>query len=163
MWSIGIKSGLITVLGLIAYGLIVQLIGLQHVLWDNLTFLVLALGIYSGHYYFKAANNGSMSYKQGLKLGLIIVTFTSLVNALPIYLYAQWAGAFIVQLQENVQRTLQQTATKETATERMMQLVQHMTPALLCIGIFVSTMVLGLLFTLGITAFSKHTSKPSSP
>jgi hypothetical protein len=56
MWTIGIKSGLITVLGLIAYGLIVQMMKLEQTLWGKLDYVVLALGIYVGHYHYKAGS-----------------------------------------------------------------------------------------------------------
>ena len=160
MWSIGIKSGLITVLGLIAYGLIIQLVGLQQSWWGNLGFVVLALGVYSGHYYYKAANGGWMTYKQGLKLGLIITSFTGLINALPVYLYTQVIDKTpIVQLQKNIQQAVQQTAIDEAIAEKTVQLIQEITPGLLSIGIFASTVLLGLGFTLVITAFSKYAPK----
>lgn len=160
MWTIGIKSGLITVLGLIAYELLVQIMGLQHSLWGNLGSLVLALGIYSGHYYYKAANSGRMTYRQGLKLGLIIVSFAGLANALPAYLYTKFMDdTFIVQLTENIKKALQQPAVDEAITEKAVQLIQHMTPEFLLIGILVSTVLLGFSFTLVIAAFSKHSPK----
>ena len=160
MWTIGIKSGFITVLGLIAYGLIVQLMRLQHTLWSSLEYVVLALGIYSGHYYYKSANSGFMTYKQGLKLGLVIVSLASLVNTLPIYLYARFMDAtFITQLIENVQSTLQKTATNQAVTEKAIQFMHHMTPEFLLIGIFISTILLGFSFTLIIAAFSRHPRK----
>ena len=159
MWSIGIKSGLITVLGLVAYGLVVQLTGLQQSLWGNLGTVVLAIGIYSGHYYYKAANNGLMTYRQGLKLGLITTSFTGMVNALPVYLYAQMDTSLLVQLQENVQNMLQQATVDKGITIKTAQLIQHMTPGFLLIGVFVSTVLLGLFFTLIIATFSRYSPK----
>jgi len=161
MWAIGIKSGLIIVLGLIAYGLVVQLVGLQHSLWSNLEYVVLVLGIYSGHYYYKAANNGLMTYRQGLKLGLITVSFAGLVNTLPAYLYTKLVDAsFIVQLTENVQKVLQQKATDEIIIEKVKRFMQHMTPEFLLIGIFGSTVLLGFAFTLIIAVFSRYPKNP---
>ena len=162
MWTIGIKSGLITVLGLIAYGLVVQFMGLHHALWSRLDYVVLALGIYSGHYYYKAANNGLMTYKQGLGLGLISTSFAGLVNALPIYLYIKLTDAsFIVQLTENVQKTMQQKGIDEATTAILVHAMQHMTPEFLVIGAFGSTVLLGFAFTLIIATFSKHPKKTS--
>jgi Protein of unknown function (DUF4199) len=160
MWAIGIKSGLMTILGLIAYGQIVQLMGLQYSLWSNLGSVVLALGIYSGHYYYKTANNGLMTYRQGLKLGLIVVSFAGLVNALPVYLYTKFMDAFfITQLAESIQKALQQTRIDEATIEKVVQFIQHMTPEFLSIGIFVSTVLPGFACTLVIAAFSKYSKK----
>jgi len=160
MWAIGIKSGLITVLGLIAYGLIVQLTGLQHSLWGSLHYVVLALGIYSGHYYYKAANNGSMTYKQGLKLGLVVVSFAGLANTLPLYLYTKFMDAsFIVQLAESIRKALQQENIDETIIEKTVWLMQNMTPEFVWIGIFFSIVLLGFSLTLVIAVFSKNSKK----
>ena len=164
MWAIGIKSGLITVLGLLAYGLGIQLMGLQHSLWGNLEYVVLALGIYSGHYYYKATNNGLMTYKQGLKLGLVIVSFAGLINALPVYLYVKLVDAtFIIQLTKNVQSILKQKHIDNTTAEKTMQFMQHMTPEYLLIGILVSTVLLGFVLTLAIAACSKCTESTAKP
>jgi Protein of unknown function (DUF4199) len=160
MWTIGIKSGLITVLGLVAYGLIVQMMRLEQTLWGNLDYVVLSLGIYAGHYYYKAANNGFMTYKQGLKLGLINISFTGLVSALPIYLSIKFIDAsFIMHLTKNVQRTLQQKGIDEAVIAKVLHAMQHMTPEFLLIGTFVSTVLLGLSFTLAIAVFSRHPQK----
>ena len=62
MWSISIKSGVISVLGLLAYGLIMQTLGWHHPLLENLAYGVMALSIYSGHAHYRAARLGVMTY-----------------------------------------------------------------------------------------------------
>jgi hypothetical protein len=161
MWTIGIKSGLITLLGLISYGLIVELTGLQYLLWSNVEHVVLALGIYSGHYYYKTVNQGLMTYKQGLKLGFITTSFVGLVNALSVYLYTKLIdGALIVQLTEGVQDTLRKKGIEESITEKVVWGLQRISPELLLIGTLVSTVLLGFFFTLAIAAFSRHPRRP---
>jgi len=161
MWPIGIKSGFITVLGFIAYGLIIQLIGLKPTLWGG--YVVLTLGIYSGHYYYKAANNSTMTYKQGLGIGLIVVSFAGLLNALPVYLYTRFIDAdFNTRNIPDIQKTLQQMGADTVIIEKAVQLIQHKTPELLLLGTLVSTMLLGLIFTLVITAFSRHPKKKNT-
>ncbi|MEM9417392.1 MAG: DUF4199 domain-containing protein [Bacteroidota bacterium] len=163
MWIIGLKSGIITVLGLMAYGLLVMSLGLQPSQGGGLEYVVLALGIYSGHYYYKAANNGLMTYPQGLKLGLIITSFTGLVNGLIIYLYTQRADpAWIGNLTKNVQKGLQQKGIGAPMIEEVGQWMQHLTPALLGIGTFASTVLLGFALALVVTAFSKSLKKVPS-
>lgn len=164
MWSIGIKSGIITVLGLILYGLAVQMIGLQYPLQGSLEYLVLALGIYSGHYYYKAAHQGLLTYKEGLKLGLIVVAFTGLLNGLLVYLYARDQGLiFIKQLTSKVQEALQQMGTDENSLEEIVQLLQqHATPGLLLLGTLFSTILLGFILTLVIATFSRNSKATPS-
>jgi Protein of unknown function (DUF4199) len=161
MWTIGVKSGLITLLGLIAYGLVVELMGLHYLLQSNLAHVVLALGIYSGHYYYKAVNHGLMTYRQGLKLGLIITSFVGLVNALSVYLYTKLIDAsLIAQLTEEVQDTLRKKYMEEAITEEIVLFMQHMSPELLLIGILVSIVLLGFVFTTVIAAFSRYPRRP---
>jgi predicted GNAT family acetyltransferase len=123
--------------------------------------VVLALGIYSGHYYYKAVNHGLMTYRQGLKLGFIITSFVGLVNALSVYLYTKLIDdSLIVQLTEGVQDTLRKKGMEEPITEKMVLVMQHMSPELLLIGTLVSTVLLGFVFTLVIAAFSRHPRRP---
>jgi hypothetical protein len=163
MWRIGIKSGIIIVLGFTAYGLTVQLMELQGSLWNNLYYVVLVLGIYSAHYYYKEANSGLMTYQQGIKLGLISVLCAGFLNACPIYLYARFVDAsFIAQLIQNAQELLQQRGAEEAITTEIVQTIQRMSPEALALGILVSTALLGLTLTLVIAAFSRHSKKTTS-
>lgn len=157
MWTIGLKSGIITFLGLIAYGLLLPSLG------TGLEYVVLALGIYSGHYYYKASNDGLMSYRQGLQLGLIVSAFTGFINGFIIYLYTQHADpSWIEQLSKNLQNILQKKGVASPMIEEVGQLMQHMSPAHLGIGIFLSTVLLGFALTLVVTAFSKSSQKTTS-
>lgn len=163
MWRIGIKSGLIIVLGFIAYGLGVQFMALQGSSWNNLYYVVLALGIYSGHYYYKAANSGLMTYQQGIKLGFISVSCAGFLNACPIYLYTKFVDtSFIAQLTQNVQESLRKKGVEEAITTEIVQTIQRMSPEVLAIGILVSTALLGFALTLVIAAFSRHPKKTIS-
>ncbi|MEM9417180.1 MAG: DUF4199 domain-containing protein [Bacteroidota bacterium] len=163
MWIIGIKSGIITVLGLIAYGLLIQSLAGQAALIGRLEYIVLALGIYSGHYYYKAANKGLMTYRQGLKLGLIVTSFTGSFNGLLLYLYArQAAPAGIERLTENMQKALQQQGVGAPMREEVGQWMQQLTPTLLGVGTFISTVLLGFALTLVVAAFSRSSQKAAS-
>lgn len=160
MWNIGIKSGIITFLGLIAYGLLLPSLGLSG---GGLEYVVIALGIYSGHYYYKAANDGLMSYTQGLKLGLIVVSLTGLANGFIIYFSTKYADPTLLeQLTTNIQETLQRRSVGEPMIEEVGQLMQHMSPALLGIGTFVSTVLIGFAVTLLVSAFSRSSTSATS-
>ena len=157
MWLIGIKSGLITVLGLMAYGLLAPMIGLQAPPWSSLAYGVLALGIYSGHYYYKVANSGAMTYRQGLKLGLIVSVFTGLIQGSTIYLYTAFAGAaYLQQLTASVLKALQQKGVAASTLQEVAQCMEHMTPAFFFFGTLGSTVLLGFAFTLVIAALARQ-------
>ena len=154
MWTVGLKSGIITFLGLIAYGLL----GLPG---GGLEYVVIALGIYSGHYYYKAANDGLMSYTQGLQLGLIVVASTGLTNGFIIYSSIKHAGPLLLeQLIANFQAMLQERGIGEPIVEEVNRLMQHISPATLGFGVFASTVLIGFVLTLLVSAFSR--SSPSN-
>ena len=156
MWIIGLKSGIITFLGLIAYGLLLPSLGLSG---GGLEYVVIALGIYSGHYYYKADNNGLMSYTQGLKLGLIVAASTGLANGLIIYFSMRHADPELLEkLTTNIQETLQRRSVGEPIIEEVGRLMQHMSPALLGFGVFASTVLLGFAITLLVSAFSRSST-----
>ena len=158
MWTIGLKSGIITFLGLIAYKLLSPSLGFS---WLE-DVVVLALGIYSGHYYYKAANNGLMSYRQGLKLGLIIISFTGLVNGLIIYSSIKHTNpALLEKLTEEIQKMLQREGVSAPIVKEVSQQMQHMSPTLLGLGTFASTVLLGFALTLLISVFSRSSRATS--
>src|SRR4051794_18848477 len=104
MWLIGIRSGIITLLALIAYTLLVQVLHIKNPILGHLDHIVFGLGIYSAHYYYKHANNGFVSYKQGIQVGMITVLFTSLIITLLTYsmllVYGnQFINALLIELE----------------------------------------------------------------
>ncbi|MEM7055666.1 MAG: DUF4199 domain-containing protein [Bacteroidota bacterium] len=158
MWLIGIRSGIITVLGLVAYGLFVQITELNTSIWGNLEYVVFALGIYSGHYYYKYANRGFMSYGEGIQVGLIVIVFTGLVNSVFSYAAARFIGpSFIKRIISGVKIALQQSPLDEGNIQEGVRFIEaNMTPELLLVITFFTTLLTGLIFTLLITVFSKR-------
>ncbi|XWN35068.1 MAG: DUF4199 domain-containing protein [Roseivirga sp.] len=164
MWSIGIKSGVITVLGLLAYGLVVQTLGWHHPLLENLAYGVMALGIYSGHYHYKAARQGLMTYREGLQLGLIVSAFVGIVQGLLIYVHTKYIDlAFIDQLMASIQVALQKRNLDEASVATSVRfLQQYVTPFLLSISTSVSTVLMGLVLTLIIAAYARSPGTTSN-
>ena len=101
-----------------------------------------------------------MTYKQGLKLGLIVTAFTGLVNGLIIYSYARFAASdFAEQLNKQAKIVSQQENIGESVGTEVGQLMQYMTPELLLVGTFISIVLIGFALTLIITTFSKQSPK----
>lgn len=151
MWIIGIKSGIITILSTTAYALMVQLSNMQPTFLDTLGNIWLAVGIYSGHYYYKRAHNNFMNYPQGICLGLIISTFVGLCYVLCIYGYSKMYPSWHAQLTTTIQQSLHQTGGNTS-------LIQYLSLAGLLTSIFMSTVLLGLVYTLVITIYTRRTS-----
>lgn len=160
MWLIGIRSGIITVLGLIAYGLFVQMMNLSTSLWGSLEYVVFALGIYSGHYYYKYANRGFMTYGKGIQVGLIVVTFTGLVSSVVSYTAAFVDPSFTKRIISGVKIALQQNYIDEGNIQEVVRFIEaNMTPELLLGITLLATLLTGLVFTLVITVFSKRSEQ----
>jgi hypothetical protein len=157
MWLIGIRSGIIAVLGLIAYGLLVDLWHLQASIWGHLEHMVLALGIYSSHYYYKQAHQGYMTYGQGIQIGLIVVAFTGAVTGISSYLVSTFLDpGFIKRLAASVQASLEQPGLQEESSQKVLAFMETtLTPQTLSILIFLSTCLIGLFLNLVIAAFAK--------
>lgn len=157
MWIIALKSSIITFLGLIIYGLLLLLLGpsslgsLQYVAWG--------LGIYSAHYYYKAANDGLMSYIQGLKLGLLVSSLTGLCSSLVIYFYTSTVPGAINTLQDSLRNILKHQDTDEVIITQVIQFVDNVTPSFLFFGTLISTVFLGFFITLFISAFARNSQK----
>jgi Protein of unknown function (DUF4199) len=157
MWLIGIKSGIITVLALIAYGLLVDLLHLQASIWGHLELIVLALGIYSSHYYYKQAHQGYMAYGQGLQIGLMVVAFTGVVSGISSYLVSKFLDpGFINRLVSSLQVGLEQSGLPED-NQRLLALMESiLTPQTLSIFTCLSTCLVGFILNLLIAGFTKR-------
>jgi hypothetical protein len=157
MWLIGIRSGIITILALIAYGLLVDLLHLQASIWGHLEQIVLALGIYSGHYYYKQAHQGYMTYVQGIQIGSIVGAFTGAVSGISTYLVSKFLDpGFIKRLIASVEAALKQPGLQKASSQKVLAFMETaLTPQTLSILIFLSTCLVGFILNLVIAAFTK--------
>lgn len=157
MWSIGIRSGIITILFIIIYGLIIQTIQLQSAVWSNLVYLALALGIYSGHYYYKSANNGYMTYRQGVQVGAIVVGFTALVSGMSTYAVVKYIDPLLIErILAQIRILLQQNQFKEESMQEFIYFIAAtITPGFLSTIIFFTILLIGLILDLIIAVFSR--------
>jgi len=161
MWLIGIRSGIITILALIVYGLLIQTLQLQSSIWSNLGPVVFAIGIYSGHYYYRYANRGYMSYSEGVQVGLIVVAFTGIVSGLLSYGVAKFVDPNFTRLiRENIKLSLQQNQPNEEKVQALTHLLDaYVTPEFLLVIIPLTTLLVGFIFNLVIAAFTKRTKQ----
>lgn len=161
MWLISIRSGIITVLGLIAYGLFVEMMQLKTSLWGNLEYVVFALGIYSGHYYYKYTNRGFMTYGEGVQVGLIVAAFTGLVSGVASYVAARFIDpSFTKRVVEGGKIALQKSHLDEGSVQEVVRFMEaNITPEFLLVITPLTTLSMGLVFTLVITVFSKRSKE----
>lgn len=155
MWLIGIRSGIITLLALIAYILLVQLVELKNSILGHLEHVVFALGIYSAHYYYKQAKDGVIAYKEAIQVGMITVVFTSVViTALTWNLFLIYGEGFIDALLTNVTSTIQQIDANHLSIQNEARVLKILrSPTRLIMMIFLSINLTGFIFTLLIGLF----------
>ena len=161
MFSIGIKSGIITLLGLIACSLVIQITGLQSAIIQYLPCIVLLLGIYSAQYYYKYANNGQITYIEGVKVGTITVLITSLMISGLIYLIAlQYGNKFTSILIKELNNITTKGYNANSLMEPQIVLRMHylQVPKILLLMTFKIFSIIGFLFTLFLAFFSKTNS-----
>jgi hypothetical protein len=156
MWLIGIRSGIITILSLIAYGLLVDLLHLQASIWGHLEHIVWAIGIYSSHYYYKQVHQGYMTYGQGIQIGLITVAFTGIVSGLCSYLMSKFLDPNLIKrLVASLQVGLEQSGLSEENQRLLVLMENSLNPQTLSIFTCLSMCLVGTLLNLLIAAFTK--------
>ncbi len=100
---IGIKYGLLTFLGLVAYFLLMQAIGLGHIIELRfLNFIILAYGIYYAIMKLKDRVPEDDFYFKGLAEGVI----TSMVSVIP---FAAFVGFYLAYVDPNLMNEIRQT------------------------------------------------------
>lgn len=157
MWSIGIKSGAITVLLLVVYSATLQLAGWGQSSWGNIEYILFVVGIYSAHYYFKRANGGLMTYREGLKLGLIVTGIVGFFIALSNYVQVRYIDPeMLPKLAEALRKGLEQRGLNDSTVT---QVSNYIETSLHPSSFFWATMLLlgifGTLITLVVTAFTR--------
>jgi hypothetical protein len=161
MWLIGVNKGIITGLFLIAYSLVVDLLHLQTSIWGHLEHLILAICIYKSHDDYQQSYENKLSYLQALKLNFIVVTFTSLVNSVFIYLMSRFVdGGFMYRLLVNIKTALKKQRLPEEGYQKLADWIEHiLTPTTLAISVFISTCLVGITLSLIIAAFVQTKKK----
>ena len=157
MWLIGIRSDIITLLALIAYTLLVQVLNLKNSILGHLEYAVFTIGIYSALFYYKNANNGSITYIQGLQVGMIAVLFTSVVISVLTYVMLFiYGNHFVHALLIELKKSVQQIDPTNTSAQNNIAFIESLfTSKFLAVLIFLSISFTGFIFTLFIALFSR--------
>ncbi|GAB3815574.1 DUF4199 domain-containing protein [Pontibacter rugosus] len=98
MEKIGLKYGLLTAVALIAYFLLMHLLGLTHIV--ELRFLngvILAVGVVLAIKGYKAVVDGNISYFKGLGTGVITSVISTVIFAAFMIIYTQIGGDELVE------------------------------------------------------------------
>eukprot|EP01132_Coremiostelium_polycephalum_P000304 gene304-393_t len=164
MWLIGIRSGIITLLAFIAYTLLVSLLNLHATLLGKLGYLVFGVGIYSALYYYKHANRGVISFRQGLQVGMIAVLFVSCVTSSLTYIMLNKYGTHLTpEILERLKKTLQHLFGQDPDVQQALPWIETLlTPACLACLNFLSVFLLGNICTVLVALCARTRQDKSS-
>jgi hypothetical protein len=157
MWRIAIRSSIITLLGFVAYGLLVQTLRLNGPIVGSLEYVVFMAGIYSAHYDYKATHKQQMTYGKGIKLGLMTVFLTALWASAIVYGMIRYYGKkLILLLLKDMEIFLQQAPSQHPSSQASPSWLALLdNPLVLSIAIFVSILLTGTVLTFILSWASK--------
>lgn len=159
LWPVGFRAGVILALALIIYSMLLQVTGMatQQAL-SYLTYVFYILGIIWAHKTYKETGNGYMSYGQGLGLGMIVAGVGGVISSLFTYVYLKFIDdSMLGEMLNQSRRTLEERGMDDEQIEQAMAMSQKFaTPEIIVIwGIF-GSLLMGLIFALIISAFTKN-------
>ncbi len=99
---LAVKYGLLTFLGLVAYFLLMKLIGLVHVVeLRSLNFIIMVTGVWLAFRQYKKTHKKGLAYFNGLGLGIKTTVISVVPFALFIFFYLQLNPSFMQVIKEN--------------------------------------------------------------
>ncbi len=99
---IALKNGLITFGGLVAYFLLMKIVGLVHIVeLRSLNFLIMVTGVWLAFKEYKKSHNEGLAYFNGIGLGLRTTIVSVIPFALFIFFYLKLDPAFMETIRAN--------------------------------------------------------------
>ena len=102
-----------------------------------------------------------MTYGQGVQVGLIVAAFTGLVSGVASYVAARFVDpSFTKRVVEGGKIALQKSHLDEGRVQEVVRFMEaNITPEFLLVITPLTTLLIGLVFTLVITVFSKRSKE----
>ncbi|ALD20415.1 DUF4199 domain-containing protein [Hymenobacter sp. DG25A] len=159
--SVGIRYGVLTGLVSIIYTFILLATRQEgNTPLGLLAFVIWIGGIWMAHKYYKANNEGFMSYGQGLTIGMILSLVSGVMGAIFRYVYMEFIDPAAVQRGVDLARTKmeQQGNLSDEQIDQAVAMSQKFSvgPVGLVIAI-VFAVLIGLILSLIISAITKNT------
>lgn len=99
MEKIGLKYGLLTAVGLVAYFLLMKLVGLVHVVELRfLNGLIMAVGVVLAIKAYKSVSQGNIGYFKGIGTGMITAVTGTVIFAAFMVVYTKIAGGELLEM-----------------------------------------------------------------
>lgn len=157
--QVAIKWGLI--LGIISIVLFLTMyfggvIGESWAGWIGPVFA--AIIMYLAHKEFKEQGNGFMSYGQGLGLGTLMVTISSLVSSTFTYIYVKFINTdYLQEIQDTMMAKFEEDGMSDDQIEATMGMMEKMsTPEMTLVFGLVGGVFIGFIVALIVSAITKN-------
>ena len=161
VWPIGFRVGVILALALIIYSMLLQVTGMvTNQALGIVAYVIYIIGIVWAHKTYKESGDGYMSYGQGLGLGMIVTGVAGLVSSLFSYFYLKFIDdSMLSEILNQSRIALEEQGMDDEQIEQALAMTQKFTtPEMLMIwGVF-GALLMGLIFSLVISAFTKKTN-----
>lgn len=159
--AVAVRYGLIVGIITIIYSIILYITDL-HITSKSLSyisFLILIVGIYLAHKYFKKENGGYMSYGQGLGIGTLLSGIVGLLSGIFTFFYIQFIDTGLMERAQEMQIVeLEKRGMSEEQIEQALEMAKSLTnPGMMIVLSIITFLFLGFLFSLIISAITKHT------
>lgn len=159
--SVGIRYGVLTGLVSVIYSFILLAARQEgNTPLGLLAFVIWIGGIWMAHKYYKANNEGFMSYGQGLTIGVILSLVSGVMGAIFRYIYMEFIDPAAMQRGMELARTKleEKGGLSDEQIDQAIAMSQKFSsgPVGLVIAI-VSAVVIGLILSLIISAITKNT------
>ncbi|MBT32162.1 MAG: DUF4199 domain-containing protein [Thalassobius sp.] len=150
--SVGVKYGLIYGLFSIVYFLLLQFLNLAgEQSLGYLSFVFMIIMLVFAYKEFKAYNDGFMRLGQGIGLGMLILLISTVLSSIFSYIYLKFIDDSMIQM--IIDMTREQMATNPDLSDQQIEdalamSVKFITPEMILIGGFFSSMFFGFLISL---------------
>jgi zinc transporter ZupT len=159
---IALKWGLISAIAVIIFSTVIWITEFWRNGWaSNLTFLLLIPVLVMAYKEFKEANNGFMSFGEGLGLGVLLSGVSAIISGIFSYIYMNFIdNTFMSKMIDFQREQMTEKGLTDEQIDQSMQMIQKFTsPGLAFIFGIIGWLVVGFIFSLIVTAIMRK-SKP---
>lgn len=157
---VAMRYGLLTGLVTVIYSFILLIAGLsENKALSSLSYVFLIVGIVLAHKHFKKENGGYLTYGQGLGIGSLLSVVVGLLSGIFMYIYIKFIdSSFLDTMREMQIAELEKRNMSDEQIEQAMAMAgKFMSPEVIAVSIILVTLLMGFLFSLIISAITKHT------
>ncbi|OGX84510.1 DUF4199 domain-containing protein [Hymenobacter glacialis] len=158
--SVGMRYGLLTGLVSIIFSFGLFAAQMEDSPIKYVGYLVLIGGLIMAMRYYKASNFGFMSYGEGLGIGILVSAVVGALSAIFTYVYMNVIDPDAVsRMTEKVRAGMEEGGklTDEQIDQSMAMAGKFMNGPFMVVAVVISSVLVGLLLSLVISAFIKHT------